>query len=371
MIQKAVQWARRNSVPFVTKSGGHSAWSTIGEDGIVIDLSKYSGIEVDATSNKATLRGSVLAKEVAVTLPAEGFFTTLGTDNSIRAIPYFLSGGISITNSITGYGSDQILSARMISAAGDIVEVTEDGQPELLYAIRGAGQFFGLVFELTIKATPLAELGNDKGVIWSGIFAFPLDRVAEVAESMVNIIDDSTHGTAGLMLVHAPPPKRTPRPYLTFSQSSTKGGQYPFRTLMTVGAFKAKGKVKMPGIVGLERFNIKRFLGLVDLWKTPVDECPDAVDTSFNFEWDSQPPKAPGFESAMSLYDIRLWHAQSRKRLDELFDQSIALMRGPNPISQTRTGPTAWCLGGEGKLEKLMSLKKWDPTGVFTRKPLL
>jgi FAD/FMN-containing dehydrogenase len=74
-IQKTIGWAHDFSVPFVTKSGGHSQWSTIGEDGIIIDLSKFSGVEVDSVAKTATLKGSVLSKDVAVALAAEGFFT--------------------------------------------------------------------------------------------------------------------------------------------------------------------------------------------------------------------------------------------------------------------------------------------------------
>ncbi|KAI0396020.1 hypothetical protein F5Y17DRAFT_456345 [Xylariaceae sp. FL0594] len=156
------------------ESGGYSQWSTIGEHGIIIDLSKYSGISVDAAGRKATLVGSVLSKAVAVALAAEGFFT-------VGAIPYFLGGGASITSSITGYGSDQILGARMIDATGKFINVTEEAEPDLLYAIRGAGQFFGLVTELTIKIRPLKELGNEEGVIWAGVFTFPLHRARDVA----------------------------------------------------------------------------------------------------------------------------------------------------------------------------------------------
>jgi hypothetical protein len=70
-----VRWAHKFSVPFVTKSGGHSQWSTIGEDGIIIDLSNYAGIDVDTVAKTATLKGSVLSKDVAVALATLGFFT--------------------------------------------------------------------------------------------------------------------------------------------------------------------------------------------------------------------------------------------------------------------------------------------------------
>lgn len=57
------------------KSGGHSPWSTIGSDGIIIDLSLYSAVRVDAGAHTATVIGSVLAKEVSVCLAEAGFFT--------------------------------------------------------------------------------------------------------------------------------------------------------------------------------------------------------------------------------------------------------------------------------------------------------
>jgi hypothetical protein len=86
--------------------------------------------------------------------------SALGNGNPIGSIPYFLGGGVAVATSITGYGSDQIISARMIDAKGNIVEVTEEKEPDLLFALRGAGQFFGLVTELVIKAHPFAALGN-------------------------------------------------------------------------------------------------------------------------------------------------------------------------------------------------------------------
>ncbi|KAF7931923.1 uncharacterized protein EAE97_008944 [Botrytis byssoidea] len=86
--------------------GGHSAWSTIGSDGIIIDLSLYKGIEVHVESGTAIIKGSILSKEVAVTLAEAGFFTALGNGNTVGAIPYFLGGGCSITSSVTGFGSD-------------------------------------------------------------------------------------------------------------------------------------------------------------------------------------------------------------------------------------------------------------------------
>ena len=134
--------------------------------------------------------------------------SALGNGNTVGVIPYMLGGGVSVTNSITGYGSDQIISARMITANGKLLEVNEQSHPDLLWALRGAGQFFGLITELVVKAYPFKDLGNDQGVLWTGSFVFPQARAKEVAEVMKPLMADSSHATAGLMMIVAPPPHR-------------------------------------------------------------------------------------------------------------------------------------------------------------------
>lgn len=85
------------------------------------------------------------------------------------------------------------------------------------------------------------------------------------------------------------------------------------------------------------------------------------------------------FYSLTCLRNNIIWYtdATSRQRVDELNDECIAVSRGPDQAeyadfqNATRTGPIERRFRGEGKLEKLRSLKrKWDPKGVFTRQLL-
>lgn len=243
------------------------------------------------------------------------------------AIPYFLGGGASITSSVTGFGSDQIISARLIDAKGNLVDVTEEKEPDLLWAIRGAGQFFGLITELVIKAYPLSDLGNDKGVIWAGSFVFPLDRVKEVSLAMKDLMNDSSHATGGLMMIMSPPPTRKPavvvaaryignpddakdayKPLYDLQPLVANGGPVPIQnTSDGREAVGAKGDFKRFGVVGLRRFDMDGFLKLAELWKDLIKACPDAINTAFNFQWDARPVKTPEFDSAMCLHDIRYW----------------------------------------------------------------
>lgn len=243
-------------------------------------------------------------------------------------IGYVLGGGSSIANAITGYGSDQILSARLVTASGSLIDVSPISRPDLLYAIRGAGHFFGLVTSLELRAYPFSALGTPStGTIWSGAIIFPLARAAEVLPTMTKIMDDASHPTSGLIMIAAPPPDK--KPALVISARYTgetadaeiaysplrdlqpivfKGAQVPIQNISDGrDAFYAKGSFKRFGIIGLRRFDPDRFLQTVSLWEDLVAECPDAATTMFNFQWDSQPVKQPEFESAMCLHDTRFW----------------------------------------------------------------
>jgi hypothetical protein len=72
-----------------------------------------------------------------------------------------------MTSPLIGFGADQILSARIITAAGELIDVDDESHPDLLYALRGAGQFFGLVTQLTasdLLATEAAGARLERGV---------------------------------------------------------------------------------------------------------------------------------------------------------------------------------------------------------------
>lgn len=251
----------------------------------------------------------------------------MGNGNTVGAIPYFLGGGVSVTNSITGYGSDQIISARIVTATGELLEVDERSHPDLLWAIRGAGQFFGLITKLVVRAYPFSELGNDRGVIWTGSFVFPQARAKEVALVMKPLMDDSSRATSGLMMVLAPPPHRNPSLVIaarfTGNPADAEAAYkplYDLKPLIAAGkeipiqnasdgreAIGAKGDFKRFGVVGLQRFDVNSFLDTIHIWKGLIAECPDAIDTAFMFQWDSRFAKDPGFDSANCLHNIRYW----------------------------------------------------------------
>lgn len=193
--------------------------------------------------------------------------------------------------------------------------------------MRGAGLYFGVVTQLTIRIYPFASLGNEDGTVWHGIFAFPFERALEVAQAMEKVIANETIATSGLMMAaNAPPeyepgilvstrltddPARAPeafKPLYDLEPIRVASRSVPIADLNDgLDVFCGKGDFKRFSIVGVPHYSPERWVKTVHLWKELQDQCEDARSTTFNFQWHSRFPVKPPFDSANSIHDVCLW----------------------------------------------------------------
>ena len=325
-VQTIVRWAVSASIPFVPTTSRHSPWSTIGSDGVVVDLRQWKEINVDEQAQTVTVKGGVLAAELAAKLDEKGLFTALGWGADLGVIPYCIGGGRPLLHSVTGFGSDQILSARIVVASGEVVDVDKRRNADLLYAVRGAGQFFGIVTEFELRCYELRILGNERGLLWEGTWVFSLERVKEVTSVMRrDIVDYDEYDTCGVIMVMNLPP--TMQPGLVVSAryvGDARDAPKAFKSLEDLGPLFHQGKeisykeavnglaannakrgYKLFSIKPLRDFRESGFADIVSIWREMMDKCSSAQRTGFAFQWDSRPVPDPGFESAMCLHDHR------------------------------------------------------------------
>ena len=135
------------------------------------------------------------------------------------------------------------------------------------------------------------------------------------------------NATSGLIMTMAPPPARKPsivisarytgdpatadlayKPLYDLKPLVAHGSQVPIQNISNGReAIGAPGDFKRFGIIGLCRFDLDSFLETTQVWQSLIRQCPDAINTAFNFQWDSRPVKTPPFESAMCLHDRRFY----------------------------------------------------------------
>ena len=148
-IVAAVRWAAESGLAIGVRGGGHSVAGHSSPDGaLLIDLSRWRGATVDpATRTADALAGCRLLDLDAATF-AHGLAAPSGTfiDTGIGGLT--LSGGISWLVSSEGFACDALIGAQLVTADGDVLEVDEKREPELLWGLRGGGGNFGVVTRL-------------------------------------------------------------------------------------------------------------------------------------------------------------------------------------------------------------------------------
>lgn len=226
-----------------------------------------------------------------------------------------------------GFACDQILEAKIITANGELIHTSAFTEPDLLWAVKGAGQFFGIVLELTLKTYPLSILGTSSGAHWIGNFIYPLDRAAEVCSALKSLMVTNEHSTSGILMVLAPPPALQPllavAPHFI---GDPEKAPVAFKALYDIGPMMssastplfpnfsdameyacAKGDFKRFSLAGVSEFSTEAFLEVIEIFKELLATCPDAAATGYVFEWHTRVSELQPQDSAWSHHDVLLW----------------------------------------------------------------
>ncbi|CAD6892008.1 unnamed protein product [Tilletia controversa] len=146
-------------VQAIARGGGHSyeAYSSGGRDGVVvIDLRNMKGITVNQNGTVFVSAGAKLGA-LAETLADQGYALPHGTCASVGVAGHALGGGFAFQGRAWGYLMDRIVSMRYVKPDGSIVYVTAQSEPDLWFALRGAGAAIGGVvtrFEFKLEKAP-------------------------------------------------------------------------------------------------------------------------------------------------------------------------------------------------------------------------
>jgi FAD/FMN-containing dehydrogenase len=180
-VYKAV----KSQIPIVIKSGGNGPWSTISSGGWIIDLSLLSNFSLDTQNQTATIQPGVLSKTINVAVQEAGFCIQSPGSAKVSCVGFLLGGGSSYLNGLYGMGVDSLVSARVVTAYPEkgTVVCSEEENEELFWAIKGAGQFFGVVTEVTMKMYPLKE--EEGPLSWTMVFT--ADKMKEVALALEQV----------------------------------------------------------------------------------------------------------------------------------------------------------------------------------------
>jgi hypothetical protein len=228
-ISKAVQWASKNKTDLAIMGGGHAtAGASSSEGGIVIDLSKMRKVTVDAAKKTLTAQGGALWVDVDDAAQEHRLATVGGTVNHTGIGGLTLQGGYGWLSPQRGLVIDNLLSVRMVLADGSIVTASGSENPDLFWALRGAGSNFGVATEFVYQAF------DQKVDPWCGLLAFTPDKLEAVIEFLNGAVN-SQEGRNGVILGFACPPPTGGNPAvvaIVFYDSTEEEAQAAFKGLL-------------------------------------------------------------------------------------------------------------------------------------------
>jgi hypothetical protein len=238
-ISIAIKYAASYNIDVAVKGGGHStAGASSTNGGLLIDLGGMRGVGVDTTASTITAQGGATWGDVDKASTAHGLCTVGGTVADTGVGGLTLGGGYGWLSGKYGLVIDNLLSCTLVLANGDIVTASEKENTDLFWALRGAGQNFGVAVEFVYKAYPVPGSG-----FWAGILFFPptqevLGKIVELLNGYYAPQHPTLAGRVGGGLGFAKPPPANGATLALVPiiyQGTEEEGKEAFKDLLALG----------------------------------------------------------------------------------------------------------------------------------------
>ncbi len=176
-VRQAVTFARARALLVAVKGGGHS-WpgKSVCDRGLMIDLSTMPVVTVDADRKRAFAEGGALLNTLDSRSLEQGLVTTAGVVSHTGVGGLTLGGGFGRLNRKYGLTIDNLVSAEIVTADGQVRTVSAEQEPDLFWAIRGGGGNFGVVTKFEYQLHPF-----DRNVL-SGVIVWPIEQARQVLD---------------------------------------------------------------------------------------------------------------------------------------------------------------------------------------------
>jgi hypothetical protein len=194
-VIRPIQFARRHGLSISVRGGGHSvAGHAVCDGAIMLDLSGMKAIQVEPEAR--TVRagpGLTLGEFDGATQPF-GLATTLGVVSVTGIAGLTLGGGLGWLNGRYGLACDNLISADVVTADGQLLKASPQENEDLFWGIRGGGGNFGVVTSFEYQLHPVDR-------VLAGVLSYPLSvapRVLRFYNDFVKAAPDELSTAASL-----------------------------------------------------------------------------------------------------------------------------------------------------------------------------
>jgi FAD/FMN-containing dehydrogenase len=208
-VRAAINFAREQRLEVSVRGGAHStAGHGVCDDGLMIDLSQIRDVRVDPQNARVRVGGGALLADMDAATQAHGLAVPAGVVSHTGVGGLTLGGGMGWLTRKHGLTVDNLLSAEIVTADGQILRAAPQEHAELFWAIRGGGGNFGVITAFEFQAHKVGPL------VQFGLFFWGLERGVDVLRLAQDVLDSLPREVTAIIAgLSAPPAPFVPAEY--------------------------------------------------------------------------------------------------------------------------------------------------------------
>jgi hypothetical protein len=235
-----VIFVKKNQIDFAVKGGGHSTDTSASTDGgILLDLCRLNRVTVFPETKTLAVEGGALWNDANEAAAIHDLAVVGGTVSQTGVGGLTLRGGYGYLTPQYGLATDNLLKAKVITSDGSILNVSATENPDLFWALRGAGQNFAIVVEFVFQGY------SQHNEVWNGTITYHPNQLVEVVQALNSALFH-VDGKAAAQCVFSLSPDNQ-EPLITtvlFFNGSEKEGRHHFQMLLSIACIEESMQAK-------------------------------------------------------------------------------------------------------------------------------
>ena len=174
-VSAAIMFAAEHGLEVSVRGGAHSTGGQCVIDGSLhLNLSAMNGVTVDPDALRCTVGGGATLAERDTATQVHGLAAPAGIVGHTGVGGLTLGGGMGWLTRKFGLAIDNLVSAQVVTADGQLRTASVEENPDLFWAIRGGGGNFGVITSFEFRLHPVGPM------VQLGFFFWPLENATDV-----------------------------------------------------------------------------------------------------------------------------------------------------------------------------------------------
>jgi FAD/FMN-containing dehydrogenase len=174
-VARAVTFARRRGMTVAVRGGGHNvAGTAVCDDGLVVDCTAMTAIDVNPETRTARAEAGVTVGAFDEATHAHSLATPAGIVSTTGLAGLTLGGGWGWLSRSYGLTVDNLRAAEVVTADGAVVHASRTENRDLFWALRGGGGNFGVVTSFEFDLHPVGP------EVLAGVLVYPFEVAGDL-----------------------------------------------------------------------------------------------------------------------------------------------------------------------------------------------